>query len=90
MKTENLKRWEIVESRGRTYLRDKVLHEGILTEVHESQTITEDDNFIIIYCFARDFHLKMYSSFSMYDPDADMFIYMFKKWEGYRCYMSFL
>lgn len=89
MKTEEIKRWEIIEARGKRYLRDRHKNEGVLIEIHESQVVTEDEYFIIIYCTRNDFNFKMYSSFSLYDEYSELYVYMFKKKGGTQCYTLF-
>lgn len=89
MSKEEVKRWEIVKSRGKVYLRDRYKNEGILIEIHETQIISEDEFFIIVYCRRNDFNFKTYSSFSLYDEYAEIYVYMFKKKGGTQCYTLF-
>lgn len=89
MKTEEIKRWEIIQYRGKKYLRDKHKNEGILIEIHESQIVVENDIFVVILCFKPDLNYKMYCSHSIYDFDINMYLYMFKKKGEDICFTSF-
>lgn len=89
MKTEEIKRWEVVECRGKQYLRDRHRNEGILIEVHQSQLVTECDKFITVYSSVGDFNLRLYCSRSFIQNETGTHIYIFKKKGDALCYTLF-
>lgn len=90
MNLEEIKRWEVVEFNDKQYLRDRHINEGILIEIHQSQLVTECDNFITVYCSIGDFNLRLYCSRSFIENETGTYIYIFKKKGDALCYTSFL
>lgn len=90
MKTEEIKRWEVVEFRGKRYLRDRQKNEGVLIEIHESHIVSEVVDFIVIFTYASDFNYNRYSSRSIYYKEDGMCCYLFKKRGDALCCTPFL